>query len=259
MRLRPGYLLVEALCALVLAGLLAAVAVGTLQAARRIAAREEALDRGLRAEREAVAILAGELRRGDVPAVLGDTALELDVLLGTSAVCGVGLRSIDLPAPAESGVSEFALAPGRDDLIALRLSPTADTWWYSAVDSVQVMSAPADCDAASGWQSTTAPTPLVLRLVTFDTVPAEVGLGAELRVQRRGRYVLYHGGDGGWMLGYRRCHPFLAVCGVVQPVAGPLRTPSAGGLRLRLQDDPRRVELAAYGVGGRGATAVVHQ
>lgn len=259
MRLRPGYLLAEALCALALAAVLAAVAAAALQAARRAAAATTATEAGIRAEREAVAILAGELRRGANPMIRGDTAAELDVPLGLAVVCSRGAFRLDLPAAVEGGLTELVVAPAADDLVAVRLAGPDDAWWYTAVDSVQDAIAAPDCDAATGWQTTTGPGARVLRIVTFDSVPPDVEPGAELLLFRRGRYVLYHGGRGEWMLGYRRCHAFVEACGVVQPVAGPLRTPSAGGLRLRFIADSSRLEISARGIGGRGATAVLHQ
>ena len=62
------------------------------------------------------------------------------------------------------------------------------------------------------------------------------------------------------MLGWRRCSTDFAICGVVQPVAGPLRTPAAGGLRIRAFTGPARWEIEARGAGSRQdvARATVH-
>lgn len=255
--MRLGHSLVEALCALALSGVLAAVALGTLRVARASAAGAERLERGLRAEREAVAVLAAALRSGGPPTLRGDTAVELDVLLGVSVACAHEPMAIVLPPArfADGALTVLSADPAADDLVGLRLSASADAWWFSAIDSVAL--APlGTCGVSTGFQS--GPEQRPLRVVLQDSVPADIASGDELRLLRRARFALYHAGSGDWMLGYRRCHPYLELCGVIQPVVGPLRTPAAGGLRLRWQEASSRFELSARGVGGLGAKAWVH-
>lgn len=258
MRLRPGHLLAEALIALTLAGVLAAASALALTGARRSLHASERRDRAERAERDAVAILREAVSAGDAVMVRGDTAVDLDVLLGVSVVCGVEPRALLLPPSVGAGaLTALPQEPGRDDLVAVRLDDDEESWWYGVVDSLQVRSIRGVCDAASGWQpgGTAAP---IMRLVLLDSVPAEVRVGSSVRLARRGRFTLYHAGSGEWMMGWRRCHPWLEVCGVVQPVAGPLRTPSAGGLRFRALEEPSRLEISAIGAdGGQGARATV--
>lgn len=258
MRVRRGHLVVEALMALALAGVLATAAALALTGARRSLHAAERRDRAERAERDAVAILREALTAGDAVLVRGDTAVDLDVLLGVSVICGIESRALLLPPVAVAGaLTAMPQEPGRDDLVAVRLDSTEETWWYGVVDSLQSRVMPGVCSAAAGWQPGGADAP-VLRVVLLDTIPSEVRAGAAVRLARRGRFTLYHAGSGEWMMGWRRCHPWLEVCGVVQPVAGPLRTPSAGGLRIRLLADPSRLEILATGAdGGRGARATV--
>ncbi len=244
--------------ALALAGVLAAAAALALSGARRTLHAAERRDRADRAERDAIAILRESLTAGDAVLTRGDTAVDLDVLLGVSAICAVESRAVLLPpVSGEWALTVLPQEPGRDDLLGVRLDDPDGSWWYGVIDSVQSRAMPGVCNDADGWQpgGTTAP---VLRVVLLDTVPSEVRVGAMVRIARRGRFTLYHAGSGDWMLGWRRCHPWLEVCGVVQPVAGPLRTPSAGGLRFRLLDHPTRLEMLATGAdGGRGTTATV--
>ncbi len=244
--------------ALALAGALAATAALVLTGARRSLYAAERRDRAERAERDAVAILREALSAGDAILTRGDTAVDLDVLLGVSVVCAVEPRALILPpAFGERGLTVLPQEPGRDDLVAVRLDGAEERWWYGVVDSLQPRVLPGHCDAAGGWQPPGPAAPSV-RLVLLDTVPAEVGMGDMVRVSRRGRFALYHAGSGEWMLGWRRCHPWLELCGVVQPVAGPLRTPAAGGLRFRALEGPSRLEILATGAdGGRGARATV--
>lgn len=256
MRVRRGHLLVEALMALALAGVLAAAAALALTGARRSLHAAERRDRAERAERDAVAILREALSTGDAVLMRGDTAVDLDVLLGASVVCGVQSRALILPSPEGAGaLTALPQELTRDDLVAVRLDGAEEGWWYGVVDSVQSHAQSGVCDAAAGWHAEGA---TALRIVLLDTVPSEIRVGAAVRLARRGRFTLYHAGSGEWMLGWRRCHPWLELCGVVQPVAGPLRTPSAGGLRFRALESPSRLEILATGAdGGRGARATV--
>lgn len=257
--MRPGHSLVEALCALALSGVLAAVAVGTLRVSRTSAAAAERLERGVRAEREAMAVLSSALRTGGPPTLRGDTAVELDVLLGVSVICATEPRAVLLPPRRESAssLSVIGAEPSPDDLVAVRLADGSDSWWFAAIDSAG-LSAPGACGAAAGWQQASAAEQLALRLVLQDSLPLALMPGDEVRLLRRSRFALYHSGSGAWMLGYRRCHPYLELCGVIQPVVGPLRTPASGGLRLTWVDSLQRLQLSARGVGGLGARAWVH-
>lgn len=243
--------------ALALAGVLAAAAALTLSHARRVLQAAERRDRAEGAERDAVAILREALTAGDAVLARGDTAVDLDVLLGVSVACAVESRAVLLPPVSVAGtLTALSQEPTRDDLLAVRLDDTEETWWYGVIDSVQVRGRPGVCDELDGWQRGAAAP--ALRVVLMDTLPSEARVGATVRIARRGRFTLYHAGAGVWMLGWRRCHPWLEVCGVVQPVAGPLRTPSAGGLRFRHLEGPSRLEILATGAdGGRGAKATV--
>jgi hypothetical protein len=187
--------------------------------------------------------------------------VDLDLLLGTSVVCDVEPLALLLPPLLpQDGLTLLPQQPGADDLVAVRLvdSPDGD-WWHAVVDSVQYRTLGGRCDAAQGWRPWAMEAAPLVRVVVRDTVPAGVVAGAEVRLARRGRFTLYHAGSGDWMLGWRRCHPMLDHCGVVQPVAGPLRTPAAGGLRVRELVSPPGLSIEARGAdGGRGARAVVH-
>jgi type II secretory pathway pseudopilin PulG len=260
MRVRRGHLLVEALMALVLSAVLAGAAALALSGARRSLHAAERRDRAERAEREAVAILREALAAGDAILTRGDTAVDLDVLLGFSMVCALEPRAVLLP-PTEgaSPLTVLGQEPTRDDLLALRMDDAEERWWYGVIDSVQSRVMPGRCDHNDGWQPGGGSVPVV-RVVLLDTIPSEARVGATVRLARRGRFTLYHAGSGEWMLGWRRCHPWLEVCGVVQPVAGPLRTPSAGGLKFVHLTAPQRIEIRASGAdGGRGARAAVHR
>ncbi|HRN54270.1 MAG TPA: hypothetical protein PK788_12300, partial [Gemmatimonadaceae bacterium] len=145
-----------------------------------------------------------------------------------------------------------------DDLVAVRdLVTGASDWSYALIDSVTTRVTPSVCAVADGWRGSADASSPLLRLVLVDSLAPTLEPGAELRIYRRGRFALYHAGGGDWMLGWRRCHPWSEACSPIQPVAGPLQTPGAGGFRIVGHAAPDRWELSALGRGGRGAQAVV--
>jgi len=254
---RRGYLLAEALCALALAGALAATAATALTAAQRARRSGEERERAGRAERETVAVLRAALEGGHVIAVRGDTAVDIDLAIALGPACGVEPRAVLLPPVVVASGSPLTSAmqsPGPDDIAAIRLAAgprDAPTWVEYVVDSVQSRAVVGLCDASDGWAGAADAASPRWRVTFLDSLPVELEPGTTVRIGRPGRFTLYHAGGGDWMLGWRRCSADFAVCGVVQPVAGPLRTPSAGGLRIRELASPARWEIEARGAGSR--------
>lgn len=260
MQLRRGHTLAEALCALALSGVLAAAAGTMLSGARRALESAEERERGGRAEREAVAVVRKAIASGGAVLLRGDTAVELDLLMGTSVLCEADERALLLPPARVAAALPLSIVPQlptADDLVAVRRLDAAldGDWWYAVIDSVAERQLPARCPVMDGWREASDSSAALVRIVIGDTVPSDLVAGAEVRLMRRGRFALYHAGSGEWVMGWRRCHPWNGVCGVIQPVAGPLVTPSAGGLRVRAHTSPDRWEIMARGVGGRGARA----
>lgn len=260
MRLRAGHSLAEALCALALGGVLAAAAGLMLGSARRALESSEQRTQGGRAEREAVAIVRKAVAAGESIVLHGDTALELDLLIGASVLCGTEAQALILPplrGTASFPLSAVPQLPGPLDVVMLRrFDGSADgIWWHAVVDSVVQRRLPHQCGWEDGWRAAADSSAELLRLVLSDTVPQDIEAGAELRVFRRGRFSLYHIGRGEWALGWRRCHPWSGACGTIQPVASPLRAPGASGFRVGVEANAWVV--AARGVGGRGAHSVV--
>lgn len=251
-----GYLIVEAVCALALLGLIAATAGLVLSSARRALVERERRDAASRTERESIEILERSLLLGDGVLLRGDTAVEFDQLIGTGVLCGVEARALFLPLPTGSAgsLTHWLQRPGADDVIAVHQA-ALDSWWYATLDSVQDRFTSEPCGAGAGWRAAGS---AVLRLTIWEEPPPDLAMGASVRLLRRGRFTLYHAGSGDWMLGWRRCHPWLEVCGTVQPVAGPLRAPSAQGLRFLERDSPSRVEIQVTAVHGRGARSSVY-
>lgn len=260
MRLRPGHSLAEALCALALSGVLAAAAGLMLASARRALEESELRSIGGRAEREAVAIVRKALTAGESIVLHGDTAVELDLLIGASVLCGSEVRALLLPplrSQASNPMSALPQLPSADDVVLVRrFDGSADgAWWYAVVDSVSQRRLPEHCRTEDGWREAADSSADLLRIVIADTVPANMAPGVEVRVLRRGRFALYHIGRGEWAVGWRRCHPWSGACGTIQPVASPLRAPGAQGFRVVAEG--RLWTVAAHGVGGRGARATI--
>lgn len=260
MRLRPGHSLAEALCALALGAVLAAAAGLMLGSARRALEESELRSIGGRAEREAVAIVRKALRAGESIVLKGDTAVELDLLIGASVLCGSEAQALLLPPRLSAhalSMSALPQLPVPDDvLLVRRFDGSADgLWWHGVVDSVEQRRLPEQCRWEDGWRAPADSSADLLRIVLRDSVPLDLEPGAEVRLLRRGRFALYHTGRGEWAVGWRRCHPWSGACGTIQPVASPLRAPGASGFRVRAE--ARGWSLAAHGVGGRGASATV--
>jgi type II secretory pathway pseudopilin PulG len=255
---RPGHTLAEALCALALGGVLATAAGTSLAAARRALEAAEERTRGGRAEREAVAIVRDALEAGAAILARGDTAVELDLLVAAAVVCDVEPGALWIPPVHDGGLSALPQPLTRDDLVAVRSGDGgAEDWWYATVDSVQPRASATRCAVSDGWRGAAQAALPPIRLVLADGVPPALQAGADLRVYRRGRFALYHVGRGEWALGWRRCHPFTEACGPIQPVAGPLVAPGAGGFRITAATGPDRWRIGARGAGGRGASAEV--
>lgn len=251
---RRGHLLAEALCALALSGVLAAAAALSLGAARRAMASTDRLASAERSSREAVSIIAALMKDADSVVVEGDTAAALSVTIGVGAVCARSGNAIMLPpmdVSAGGPIAARAQPIEAGDLISILMVDSLAIgayWVHTLVDSVSERTMSSPCGATEGWATPADAGATRLRLVLRDTPSADMPIGAPVRLLRRGRLSLYHAGRGDWMLGWRRCAADGSGCGAIQPVAGPLRTPGAGGLRLRVDVAAGTILIAASGL-----------
>lgn len=168
---------------------------------------------------------------GDV-AVARDTALEFRATIATAVLC-------------DSGGSDALLAPlaGPPALgsILARPEPGDTAWFLDAAGASEswvarailgVRDSTAQCRIGGAVPFGAAPRGSVaLRLAS----PAPAGTSV-VRVTRPWRYSLYRAADGGWYLGAKEWNAALARFNTIQPVAGPLASASAGGLRFRYFD-----------------------
>jgi type II secretory pathway pseudopilin PulG len=198
-----------------------------------------------RSVRDALGILAGELRGasvGDTVRLMSDSAVEFFSTIGTSVACTtLGPADLGLAPPAVTGVgaTSWLTQPDTGDfaLIYRAVPGGAGAWERYRIKSLgsrvtstacPVMSGPASGFAASASS-------YVLSLATPPTPPTAIRAGSPVRFVRRGRYSLYKSSDGKWYLGYRRCNALGAsVCGSIQPLSGYYRSYSSDTTRTGL-------------------------
>lgn len=229
---RSGFMLAEALCALALAALLGVACATALAGVRRAMVSAESRARAERGGREALQVVMALARDADSLVVLGDTAVELTIRIASGVVCARDSTSMTLP-PARIAAGPALVARSQPveagDELTLLLRDTLVgvlRWERGTIDSVSERAGEIPCGSATGFVAASDAASPRLRLVPR-SMRSDVRPGVPVRIGRRGRLALYYAGRGDWMLGWRRCAG--GSCGVVQPVAGPLRGPSAGG------------------------------
>lgn len=196
---RAGLTLVEVVVAATLGAAVAVAATGLWRVQRRVAEGLVGVARAASGAQEVLDVATALVRSAASARLSGDSALVLRQVVRDGILCadGRGFRVL-APIGAASGPS----ASGDEWWEGGRDSSTAAWRWLPRADTLIAMSA---CASA-------APTRLV-------------------RVTRTTVVTSYHAGDGDWMLGARTCAAL--ACGVVQPIAGPLRSRANAGFRVR--------------------------
>ena len=223
-RRREGFTLLELVVAVAAGGILVGAAVSVLRQTGASLARGGRRDRADAVAEEALAVAVGLAESAVALTIVGDTALAYDAPVLEAIPCDDG-------TVAPLTVSEGGTPAAGDRWVALSVVPST-----TSRDSLL-------------WLPV-APRPVrdgTIGCVLADATPVLV------RVVRSGRLVPYRAADGTWMLGLRGCD---GDCTPAQPVAGPIRSPSAGGWRLRVV--PCGVDVAVWAEGAvsaRWATA----
>lgn len=245
---RRGAVLAELIVALVITGVVAALAAAAMVAAERHLRAGSGASDAARLEQEVELVLRSEIRGalGDSLVARGDTAIELLAHVGSSVLCSWSGRTVTLPpSQSTSGtpLSRWRYTPAAGDFLYL-FDTLANGWQRFAVDSAATRVDAAGCPPATGYalRSDSVLRRPVMRVVLTTAVPPTVLVGTPVRLARRGRWGLVRGTDKSWELAYRSCD-LPGHCGASQPVAGPLAAPADSGLRFRLLA-PGRVELA---------------
>ncbi len=228
---RSGFTLPELLIALAGASVLFAVTASIALRQQRLFA-ELADNAATTAHlREVIATLPIDLRgvspaAGDVREAR-DTALEVRATVASAVVCDTAGNSVVL-GPALPGVETFAnyltsLAPS-DTVWLLDVRDTLERWIPRSITSVSSTTV-----HRCGRGAPAIASPFSATTVALDTL-APAHPGSALRVTRPVRYSLYRASDGSWQVGARDWNSSTLRLNTIQPVAGPLLAPSAGGL-----------------------------
>jgi hypothetical protein len=229
---RSGTTLVELLVTLPLAALVLALVAAALLSGWRAARQHDHAARHRRELRHAAGALAAELRPLATDAVLhwSDTLLTLRASMGTAIVC-------HHPAPATVVV---LAPPGSSTGVPWRTPPAAGDalqGWTLATDLHTPQPLHATVEAVEGGTAC-PPSPaaprgagaIAWRLTLQRPSPLAFVPGLPLHVTRLVRYRLY-ASQGGWFLG-RQTFTRGAWEGL-QPLAGPLESPTARGMRVQ--------------------------
>ena len=247
---RTAFALVELIAALALAGLVAAIAIATITRQQRFYRASAELRGARESVRDAMEILAADIRGASVSDTIrlrADSAIELFTAIGTSVACQTAGTGVGLPPSHASGnsLSAFLTEPDTGD-IALFFIDSANAgpqWRRYRIASFAARSTGSACASGSPFAGEADATSAVRGFALTLTIPAPatIGPGTPVRFIRRARYSLYHASDGEWYLGYRRCNAIGASsCGGVQPVSGPYRAyssdPRLTGLLLEYFD-----------------------
>jgi prepilin-type N-terminal cleavage/methylation domain-containing protein len=186
---------------------------------------------------------------GDVaPSGARDTSLEFRAAIMGATLCDSGTAVVvAAPGDAPNRLASVLSRPESGDTAwFLDTSPALETWAPRVVTAAFDTSAV--CRLGGSLPFGSAPrTSVALRLSS----PAPAG-SAVVRVTRPWRYSLYRASDGGWYLGAKEWNPGSGKFNTIQPVAGPLVSASAGGMKFRYLDslgaslpavppDPRRI------------------
>lgn len=241
-RARRGNGLLETLVALPLIALLGVVAIRLLLSVHRQVLHADGVIGASRELRHAASVLSAELRvlRARDLVAWNDTVVEFDGTVGVGIVCasgrGAGLLLLVAPSTASRNTDPVAATwnqpPQAGDRVEAWL-PGASPADMPTVASatLRAISTGNECERSPLMPDGLAET---TRLTLVDTLPGMVVAGAPVRVTRRTRYSLYRASDGDWFLGRRTRGS--ASWDIVQPVAGPLRSPRDRGLVIRVYD-----------------------
>ena len=237
---RSGVTLAEIVVVLALMGVLGGAIGLTLVRQQRFYRGATELLHAREGVRDAMELLSADIRGmavADTVRLFADSAIEFFANVGTSIVCETtGGSGVGLPG-ASSGrgnvLTAFLNQPDTGDIAVFHRDSLegASEWERHRITGL-----------AARPRGTACPG-FILDLAT--PLSAHVRSGAPVRFIRRGRYSLYHGSDGRWYLGYRRCDAVGASrCGAIQPLAGPYRdyssNPRYTGLLFEYFDESGR-------------------
>jgi hypothetical protein len=243
-----GATLIELIVVLALGGAVCTLILSMVVRQQRFHTGVNAVVEGKRSSRDAIDLLARELRpmattsasmapHGADIYAMSDSAITFRAHLGSSVVCAVDADRMTVTLPGMIGpinqrlTSLIVLPRAGDSLFIFDRGATPsrddDAWHRFALAAAlgggfcprrPVGLAADDAESAFGL------------LVTLTTpVPATVDVGAPVRFFRPTTYSLYRTSIGDWALGISACAG--GSCGVRQPLSGPYQPPTSGSGR----------------------------
>ena len=232
---RVAFTLIELLIAITLLAVIgAAIAIAVATQWRSHDGQADG-ERARQALRDGADVMLAELRAlspagGDL-AIASDTAVEVRATIGAAVICSV------------SAARDRVTLPPRRPTVGAAL-----TWWRDAPvagDTIVVLDGRAGlpdtvsrhelvsvgggtCPLSSGFARSIADAASGMELRISPPLAPSIGEGAPLRFLRRARYSTYRSSaDGRWYFGIKEL--LGGTWSGVQPVAGPLAPPAAGG------------------------------
>ncbi len=234
---RRGSSLLELLVALPIAALLAAAAAAALIASWRLVRAGNASMGSAHEFRHAQSVLEADVRplhAADLREIR-DTVIEFDAMMGVGLICAVTTTGrvdlISVDPLDDRGISWASSVQGGDLVHAWSRDSTARYSLTAQRTTLVDASWGSSCAAApwtSGWSDVR-----IVRLTLSNAIASMLVVGSALTIKRRTRVSLYRSGTE-WFLG-RRTHNGVSW-DVIQPVAGPFRSPAIGGMTVRMLD-----------------------
>ena len=233
---RRGWTLHELLISLgVMGGVMALAAHAATTQLRFLTSAEEST--GLRNQIEQAGAIAASVLwsvssgGGDVVVAL-DSAIEVQMPVGASFVCGSSPGFVTIAAPVARGntLAGFSATPGLGDrMLALFEDSVGATWL-----TLRPAAIPTPAPGCGHFPGT-----IEARTISL-LEPIVVPPGAPIKFTRTVRLSLYRGSDKRWYLGSKEWNAEQQSFNSIQPVAGPLspysQDPDRTGLRFEYRD-----------------------
>lgn len=257
MRLTPtGATLIELIVVLALGGAVSVLMLSMVVRQQRFHTGVTAVVEGKRSTRDAIELLARELRpiatsaaalapHGSDIYAMSDSAITFRAQLGSSVVCAVDADRTTITLPGTTGaidqrLTSFIVLPRAGDSLFIFDRGTTPSREDDAWHRFALAANPGGglCPLRPiGLATNEAEGAFALALALTTPVPTTIDVGAPIRFFRPTTYSLYRTSVGDWALGISACAG--GACGVRQPISGPYQPPTSGspkGIALEFLD-----------------------
>ena len=257
MRLTPtGATLIELIVVLALGGGVCSLMLTMVARQQRFHTGVNAVVEGKRGTRDAIELLARELRpiattsaalapHGADIYAMSDSAITFRAHLGSSVVCAVDAdrTTVTLPGtngPASQRLSTFIALPRAGDSLFIfdrGATPSRDDDAWHRFALAANLAGGFCARRPVGLAASDAEGAFALSLALTTPIPTTIDVGAPVRFFRPTTYSLYRTSVGDWALGVSVCAG--GSCAVRQPISGPYQPPSSGtakGIALEFLD-----------------------